>query len=548
MEQKSQNSDLDQTACWKCARTVGADDEYCLYCRVDNYPTPLRFGNYVVRSKLGAGAFGKVWRCYQPGIERDVALKQLHPNAHPGHLVVALNEMKSGGKLDHENFVKLYDADLDNGWIVLEFAAGGSLKDKIEDDPAWVKQNFLRLAREIASALAVAHSQQLIHRDIKPENILLTGNGTVKIADFGIARQLRDDELAQTYAGTPHYMAPEVFTQDKYGVEVDLHSVGVVFYEMLSGNLPFDGGILSVRINKQQAHYEKLGPEITGSRHLSDIIDHLLAEPGERLASAELLLARLSLIDPSVSHGNTIDDMQISLARIYAARSVNQSPMLCVMRLNAALHGLTGGLVHPAEDYGTKRVEAYFPRVFSWLCALCSSLNVRLSYLLWLKYDGKCPHCREEQCVCATRVRLADSIRNAEVLAYVEPRLTGVSPVPKTFLEYFDEFEYIYASNDLDPSEMSRHFFSEVAEVMDALLRIRSLREMDEVVILHLELADVLAWFFALLRVYRGIRPSYFFPSGFAQLYNKGCYACEASPCVCPETESERRMANWRPL
>jgi len=479
-----------------------------------------------------------------------VAVKLLNVGASVGSepLRVALNEMREGGRLNHERFVYVYDADPDEGWIISEYVAGGSLEQRISEKPQWVQDNFLRLAREIAEAAVVAHSQQLVHRDIKPANILLTEAGHVKIADFGLARRLAENELTATMAGSPAYMAPEVLGGEEYGVEVDLHSIGIVYYEMLAGVRPFSGGWSKLLLEKSNGIYPQLTATQSIPASVIRVVDQLLAVPEARLGSAEVLLAKLAQLDPSAAPGNSLDDMQSRLARIYGFRQGNKSPILCLVRLNAALQGLTGGLIHPVPDYAKRRAESYFPRVFAWICAASSSLNVRLSQLLWLKYDSECPYCRTSPCSCTAEDRVVGPDRNSKLLARMREKSIQMAPPSESFLQYYERLADIYAARDGEVSELCRHSFSEVAEAMDALIRLPTLRQLDEVVVLHLELADVVAWFMALLRAYVKQEKGYFFPREFEKYFSSGCYLCHEEPCACIETEPEIRMADWRPI
>lgn len=455
--------------------------------------------------------------------------------------------MQIGGKLDHPNIISLLDANVEQGWIVLEYAAGGSLEDKIADDPEWARANFLSLATDICDALIHAHSLHLIHRDLKPANILFTSEGRAKLADFGIARELSTGEKAQTTAGTVPYMAPEVLTGDDYDVDVDLHSLGVVLYEVLAGELPFPSRQLATLVlDKESAQYKRLSETTALKKQTIRIVDRLLASPHSRLRSAENLRAQLRQADPRVEIGNTIDDMQMQLAQIYGDRPANQSPIVVLALLNASLRGLTGGLVHPDREYGRAQAEKYFPRVFSWSSALHSSLNVRFSYTLWLKYQSGCPYCEKRVCECDSLIQGTDHERNTRLLERINARPAPTLIKARTFESYALELEDTYSHRDSTPSEMSWHAFSEVAEAMDALIRLPSLKVVDEVKILHLELADITAWFYALLRIYTEEVPGYFFVKEFDSVYADGCYKCASSPCECPDVPAELLMSNWR--
>lgn len=535
--------------CWNCDTDWDGVYEFCLSCHEGAHgtATPLRFGRYRVDKHLGAGAFGSVWRAKHPDIDRYVAIKQFRNRERASSAGGILPELRHGGKLDHPNFVRLEDAGVDDRWLAFEYIDGGSLDDKIDDDPQWVRDNFFALAHQIASALAYAHSMRLIHRDLKPANILLTIDGKVKIADFGLIRELKGDDLAQTSAGTPLYMAPEVLTGDKYDVGADLHSIGVVFYEMVSGGRrPFGGGLGKLVINKQRGEYPPLDPHDGASPGVTRSINRLLAPPSERLASAEILVALLRQNDPAYIAGNTIDDMQHKLATIYGSKSANNSPLVLLSRANAALAGLTGGLLHEDPTYGHARARLFFPRYFAWISAVCSSVGVTMSSILALKYSDTCPYCQAAPCECVDADRIPDSQRNKAMFEARKSRFAGRLVPPRTFEEYFMSLEDIYAHRDGTTEHAARQAYASVAKAMDALLRLPSLTNHDEVAVLHLEMAGVVAWFMALLRQYMRVRPDYFFVTEFAKLFSDGCYACGVAPCVCPDTEAEIRMATWR--
>jgi WD40 repeat protein/predicted Ser/Thr protein kinase len=210
---------------------------------------PTRIGHYEVLRRLGAGAFGTVYRAYDAQLDREVALKV--PNAgvlgDPKRVERFLREAKAAARLQHPNIVPVFDAgrDGDRHYIVAAFIDGKPLADAVEGDGLEV-QRAARIVRELAEAAAYAHAQGVVHRDIKPANVMLDPADTPHLMDFGLAsRQDTADRLTHDGAilGTPAYMAPELAggQQGEAKPAGDQYALGVVLYELLTGRLPFEG-------------------------------------------------------------------------------------------------------------------------------------------------------------------------------------------------------------------------------------------------------------------------------------------------------------------
>jgi serine/threonine protein kinase len=207
-------------------------------------------GRFEVRQRLGAGAFGGVYRAYDPQLDREVALKVPHPGAldSPGRVERFLREAKAAANLRHPNIVPLYESgrDGDRYFIASAFIPGTTLAEALEDrqaiDPEWAA----KVARALAEALAYAHEQGVVHRDVKPANVMLDGKGQPLLMDFGLAS--RKDEASKltndgAVLGTPSYMAPEQAggKSGEAGPAADQYSLGCLFYELLTGQTPFSG-------------------------------------------------------------------------------------------------------------------------------------------------------------------------------------------------------------------------------------------------------------------------------------------------------------------
>jgi tetratricopeptide (TPR) repeat protein len=189
---------------------------------------------------------GSVYKAHDPLLDRPVAIKVMTEGADVGSEARErfLREAQSAARLNHPNIITIYELGQDQGqiFIVMELLEGQPLSRVIAASPPWPLHRKLTLMLQICEGLAFAHQRGVIHRDIKPGNIFVLGNGQVKILDFGIAR-LASSDLTRTglLMGTPNYMSPEQARGQRTDARSDIFSVGVVFYELLSGRKPFSG-------------------------------------------------------------------------------------------------------------------------------------------------------------------------------------------------------------------------------------------------------------------------------------------------------------------
>ncbi len=207
-----------------------------------------RFPELEITARIGAGGMGAVYKARQPRIDRWVALKilSLDPKDDPTFAERFRREAVVLARLDHPNVVKLYDFGERDGlfFLLLEFVDGPNLRTLMKQGLLEPKQ-ALAVVPQMCEALQFAHDEGVVHRDVKPENVLLDAKGRVKIADFGLAKLVdadaRDVSLTEVdqIVGTPHYMAPEQIRGSReVDHRADIYSLGVVFYEMLTGELP----------------------------------------------------------------------------------------------------------------------------------------------------------------------------------------------------------------------------------------------------------------------------------------------------------------------
>jgi eukaryotic-like serine/threonine-protein kinase len=210
--------------------------------------TERRIGKYLIKRELGRGGMGAVYLAEQPGLGREVAIKELILSAvaDPTALKRFMQEAQVMARTSHPNLVQVHDLEQigDANYIVLEFVRGKSLRDRINEGTLPLPQTFA-VMHGVLQALDYAHKRAIVHRDMKPENVLMSEEGEVKVADFGIAR-LTDDSGAGSTAtktgttvGTPQYMSPEQVASSKVDGRSDLYSAGIMFYELVVGQPPF---------------------------------------------------------------------------------------------------------------------------------------------------------------------------------------------------------------------------------------------------------------------------------------------------------------------
>jgi serine/threonine-protein kinase len=204
-------------------------------------------GRYEIEKELGRGAMGTVFLGKDPKINRFVAIKTLRLDEVDAEAAAEVKERffreaESAGRLNHPNIVTIHDAgeEQELGYIAMEVLDGKDLKEWCRKDTLLPVKQVLEIVAEVAEALDYAHSQNVVHRDIKPANIMMQKDGTVKVTDFGIAR-ITTSSKTQTgvLLGTPSYMSPEQITSTKVDGRADIFSLGVVLFEMLAGEKPF---------------------------------------------------------------------------------------------------------------------------------------------------------------------------------------------------------------------------------------------------------------------------------------------------------------------
>jgi len=265
--------------------------------------TGLKAGRYEIIGELGRGAMGVVYKATDPVIGRTVAVKTIKLSeegtglSRPELLARFQTEARAAGLLTHPNIVVVYDAGEEDGlyYITMELVEGKSLQAHLDGGQAFALPRVLRIMEQTCSALQFAHERNVVHRDIKPANIMLTADDTVKITDFGTAKILQFGTMQQTahVMGTPSYMSPEQVKGRAVDGRSDIFSLGVLLYEMVTGEKPFPGQNITTVIykivNEEPVPPRQIDPSIHPG--ISAVVMKALAkEPEARYQSCREML------------------------------------------------------------------------------------------------------------------------------------------------------------------------------------------------------------------------------------------------------------------
>jgi serine/threonine-protein kinase len=243
-----------------------------------------KLGRYLVESELGRGAMGIVYKARDPMLERTVAIKTinmaLEREGIKEYEARFRQEARAAGGLNHPAIVTIYDIGRsgDVAYMAMEFIQGVELRALLAGGKPLPLERAVSIAAQVAEGLAYAHERGVVHRDVKPANIMVAPDGSVKITDFGIARLRASGDLTQTgtMLGSPRYMSPEQVLGKRADHRSDVFSLGIIFYEMLTGAPPFAGDNVTA-LMYQIVNFVPPAPSAV-NRQLPELIDFVIAK------------------------------------------------------------------------------------------------------------------------------------------------------------------------------------------------------------------------------------------------------------------------------
>ncbi|KIQ62999.1 serine/threonine protein kinase [Kitasatospora griseola] len=307
----------------------------------------LGHGRYVLQRLLGQGGMAAVHLAYDTVLDRQVAVKTLHTELgrEASFKERFRREAQAVARLQHTNIVSVFDSGEDVGpdgtatpYIVMEFVEGRSLKDVLDEQVttrgAMPTEQALKITAAVLSALEASHDQGLVHRDIKPANVMVSTKGVVKVMDFGIARALQSGVTSMTQTGmvvgTPQYLSPEQALGKSVDARSDLYSVGCMLFELLSGQLPFDGDSAFSIAYKHVQETPPAPSTLNGA--VTPAVDALVAQalrkdPAHRFPTAEAMREEVERVAAG-EQGNTPLQASTPLVIGEGPRSVHAAPSL----------------------------------------------------------------------------------------------------------------------------------------------------------------------------------------------------------------------------
>lgn len=279
-------------------------------------------GRYLVKAFIASGGMASVYRARDQVLEREVALKIIHPHLATDKSFVEKfrREAKMAASLSHPNLVNVFDQGTDNQiiFLVMEFVPGINLRDALNDHGALPPDRALEILEPLTSGLAAAHSAGILHRDLKPENVFLSDNGTVKLGDFGLAREITSHTQTGSVVGTAAYLSPELVLRGQADARSDIYSLGVMAFELLTGKQPY-GGDQAVQIAYQHANSNIPAPSSLNPG-VPELLDEIVLwatarNPNDRPKSAQELLPIISRAKNDIKRGLTTRFEDFGLTR-----------------------------------------------------------------------------------------------------------------------------------------------------------------------------------------------------------------------------------------
>ena len=304
-------------------------------------------GRYRLEARIGSGGMSTVYRALDETLQRQVAVKLMNQevSSDSDQLERFRREARAVAQLSHPHVVGVIDAGEDDGrpYIVFEFVEGENLKQRIRREGQLPVTEAVAYAIEIARALGAAHARHIVHRDVKPQNVLIDEEGSAKVTDFGIARTLDEEGLTADgrVIGTTDYVAPEQALGHRVTGQSDLYSLGIVLYEMLTGEVPYKGenqvAVAMKHVREQLPDVQWRRPEVSAS--LAAVIDRATAKrPEDRYADdAELIADLEDVLAIETARAGSATGEVTTVLRTLPSRAQRRIPFRLRHRMTAAL-------------------------------------------------------------------------------------------------------------------------------------------------------------------------------------------------------------------
>ena len=310
----------------------------------------FQVGNYIIfRKRVGKGAFSSIYKGYHQYSKEIVAVKEISLDTLNKYEKSLRRETQIMKQLNHPNLVRLIESIVDdkteNVYLIMEFFARGDFSKFLKKRP--LKEKYaVKYLKQIANGMKYLLSHKIIHRDLKPQNILISEAGVLKITDFGFARYFDSDILIQTICGSPMYMAPEIMKNKKYDYKSDLWSIGIIFYEMLTGRTPFQAKNIYELIRKIENDKIKIPSKFNLTVQCTELLKDLLQKnPTQRISWEDFFNHPLiDEADPLERENKMMEISQLSILpsappqdTIFDSLNLNDTLPMSLPKLNGSL-------------------------------------------------------------------------------------------------------------------------------------------------------------------------------------------------------------------
>jgi WD40 repeat protein/type II secretory pathway predicted ATPase ExeA len=321
---------------------------------------------YEIQERIGGGGFGDVYRALQPLLKREVAIKIIRPDYanNPEYIRRFEAEAQMVARLDHLHIVPLYDywRDPTGAYLVMRWLRGGSLRQALKPG-GFSLEVVQRILEQIGAALTVAHKQDVIHRDLKPDNILLDEQGNAYLGDFGIAKDLATSQTTTgAIIGTPDYLSPEQIQGDPLTGQSDIYSLGIILYELLTGQKPYQAPTLTALLHK----------------HLNEPLPSVRIVNPQFSEGIDMVIKRATSKDPTLRYSDAMAmarDFARAVSNVVGTRQPPQ-PVFTPGGGEITVQTITPGLINPYK--GLEAFEQADAKYFYGREALTEQLVTRM--------------------------------------------------------------------------------------------------------------------------------------------------------------------------